>query len=65
MPASTLLLIAIGVLSVCAMVVHFLVRQTIVHERPPHRVRNGSPHDAIVADWLKPSHERDLTSASA
>jgi hypothetical protein len=65
MPASTLLLIFIGILSVCAFCVHILVRQHLQRETGHRRTPTlATPHDALYADWLKPSRGRELTSAS-
>jgi hypothetical protein len=65
MPASSLLLIIIGILSLCALCVHILVRQQFSRNTSHRRTPTlATPHDRLYADWGKPSRRRDLTSAS-
>lgn len=66
MPASTLLLIAIGILSAFALVVHIIVRHHVNHSSDFRRVNERPLHDPQYAEWLRPSAgARDYTSASA
>ena len=65
MPASTLLLIAIGFLSVFALIVHAIVRYNVNNTSDFTRVNDGPVHDPQYAEWLRPSGTRDYRSASA
>ena len=63
MPASTLLLIAIGVLSVFALILHVVVHQS-AHRNTSRRDNDRSHNETLVADWLEPSGSSKYTSAS-
>jgi hypothetical protein len=64
MPASSYLLIVIGILGVCTFVVHLLIRQQLHREARNYRTRNRLPLGRRTEEWLEPTRPHTLTSAS-
>jgi hypothetical protein len=64
MPATKLLLISIGILSVCVLLVHVLVRHHLHRSDSMTRSRSRTRINGRPDEWLTHSRTRNLTSAS-